>query len=295
MDEDGYYFEDFNEDPDDGGERFQASFKSSDFIPLDDLVYAPLHALAKSGQQLRAYVVDAIREMGTVRQNGQEETIELNNINIAYDQVRPEGDEGYSVDNLQMQVPLLSIVPITSLNIERARIDFCTEVRAEKEAGNECAITARICAPQPRESDHLPRVSYQLKISSLPATEGIMRIVDMMNGSHIAKKMDTTPIAADGDLGDEEHKNNWQDITKLKGRIKKMQHLYQKIGDMITEQERLCEISREIYPDAAGDFNKDRYLAIQAQIASQIMECREQIMDREIEYGLETETNERSE
>ena len=93
-------------------------YKDSDFILLDDLVYAPLHALAKSNQQLRAQIVDAIKSMGVICQNGQEETIRLHNINIAYDQVRPEGEEGYSVDNMQMQVPLLSIIPLTNLNVE---------------------------------------------------------------------------------------------------------------------------------------------------------------------------------
>lgn len=293
MDEDKYYYEDFNEDMDGEGDGFGAGFQDNDFIPLDDLVYAPLHALAKSSQQLRAYVVDAIKGMGIPRQNGQEETIQLNNINIAYDQVWQEGDEGYRVDNMQVQVPLLSIVPISSLNIEKARIDFCTEVRVEKGAENGCAIEARICAPQSRESDNLPKVSYQLKISSLPATEGIMRLADVLNGSHIVKKTDATPVATDGNLGDGEQKSVWQDVAKLKGKIKKLQRLYQKIEDMIAEQERLCEISRETYPDAAGDFNKDRYLAAQAQIAAQIMECREQIMDKEIEYGLERE-NEQS-
>lgn len=106
MDEGEVYREDERVDGD--------SYKDSDFIPLDDLVYAPLHALAKSNQQLRAQVVEAIKSMGTVRQSGQEEVVRLNNINIAYDQVRPEGDDGYSVENLQIQVPLLSIVPITN-------------------------------------------------------------------------------------------------------------------------------------------------------------------------------------
>lgn len=289
MDEDKYYYEDSIEEPEDEGEEFRTNIRDNEFIPLDDLIYAPLHALAKSSQQLRAYVVDAIKGMGALRQNGQEETVQLNNINIAYDQVRQEGDEGYRVDNLQMQVPLLSIVPITCLNIEKARIDFCTEVRAEQEAGNDCAITARICAPRSRESDNLPRVSYQMEISSLPATEGIMRLSDMFNGSHIVKKTDATPVAIDGNLGDDEHKSTWQDISKMKDKIKKLQRLYQKIEDMIAEQERFCEISRKAYPDAAGDFNKERYLAAQAQIAAQIMEYREQIMDREIEFELDRE------
>lgn len=264
-----------------------AGFKESDFIPLDDLVYAPLHALAKSNQQLRAQVVDAIKSMGTLRQNGAEETVRLSNINIAYEQVRPEGDEGYSVDNLQMQVPLLSIVPITNLNVEKAEIDFSTEVKAEKGEEGKCAITARICSPEQRESDFLPRVSYKMKISSIPATEGILRLTDLLSSNQIAKKTDTTPVAVDGNLGSEEQKNTWQEVTKLKAKIKKLKQLYQKISDMIAEQERMQQISMDAFEEVTWEFDKDKYLMAQSNIANRIMKYQEKIMNREIEFGLE--------
>lgn len=265
----------------------QEGYKDSDFIPLDDLVYAPLHALAKSNQQLRAQVVDAIKSMGTLRQNGQEETVRLNNMNIAYEQVRPEGDEGYSVDNLQMQVPLLSIVPITNLNVEKAEIDFSTEVMAEKGEEGNCRIMARICSPEQRESDFLPRVNYRMRISSLPATEGIMRLTDLFSSNQIAKKTDTTPVAVDGNLGTVEQKDTWQQVSKMKAKIKKLKQLYQKISDMITEQERMQQISYDAYEEVTREFDKDKYLMAQSNIANRIMEYQEKIMNKEIEAGLD--------
>ena len=279
MDEEEYYYD---EDEVEGD-----SYQDSDFIPLDDLVYAPLHALAKSNQQLRAQVVDAIKSMGTLKQNGQEEIIRLNNINIAYDQVRPEGEEGYSVDNLQMQVPLLSIVPITNLNVEKAEIDFSTEVRAEKKDEGECTITARICSPEQRESDFLPRVSYKLQITSLPATEGILRLTDTLSSNQIAKKTDTTPVAVDGNLGSSDQKNTWMEVSKMKAKIKKLKQLYQKIEDMVVEQERMQQISRDTFEENTREFDKDKYMMAQSHIANRIMEYQEKIMNKEIEFGLE--------
>lgn len=281
MDEEEYYYDEDNYQAED------SSYQESEFIPLDDLVYAPLHALAKSNQQLRAQVVDAIKSMGTLRQNGQEEIVRLNNINIAYEQVRPEGEEGYSVDNLQMQVPLLSIVPLTNLNVEKAEIDFSTEVRAEKKDEGECAITARICSPEQRESDFLPRVSYKLQITSLPATEGIMRLTDTLSSNQIAKKTDTTPVAVDGNLGSTDQKNTWQEVSKMKAKIKKLKQLYQKISDMIAEQERVQQISRDAYEEVTREFDRDKYLMAQSNIANRIMEYQEKIMNKEIEFGLE--------
>jgi predicted transcriptional regulator len=250
------------------------------------LVYAPLHALALSNQQLRAQVVDAIRSMGTVKKNGGEEAVSLNNINIAYEQVRPEGEEGYTVDNLQMQVPLLSIVPITNLNVENAEIDFSTEVKAEKGEDGKCDITARICSPEQRDSDFLPRVSYKMKINSLPATEAIMRITDQLSSNQIAKRMDSTPVAVDGNLGSDEQKSIMQDVSKLKGKIKKLKQLYQKISDMISEQENMMELSQAGFEEDTREFDKDKYLMAQSNIANRIMDYQEQIMNKEIEYGL---------
>lgn len=288
MDEDAYYAENgfYDEDMTDDGES-EAAFKESDFIPLEDLVYAPLYALAKSNRQLRAQIIEAIQSMGTLQQNGQEQMIQLNNINIAYDQVRPESEEGYSVDKLQMQVPLLSIVPITNLNVERAEIDFSTEVKTVQGQGGECAITARICSPEQRESDFLPRVSYRLKIRSLPATEGIMRLTDMLSSNQIAKKMDTTPVAVDGNLGSEEQKNTRQEISTIRAKMKKLKQLYQKISDMMTEMESIQQMDHGENVDQTRVFDKEKYLMAQADIANRIMEYQERIMDMELELGLE--------
>lgn len=265
-----------------------AQIMDNDFILLDDLVYAPLHALAKSNHQLRAQIIDAIKSMGTSKQNGQEETIHLNNINIAYDQVRAEGEDGYSVDNLQVQVPLLSIVPVANLNVEKAEISFSTEVKAvsDKETG-ETRINARICSPMQRDSDFLPKVSYKLQISTLPATEGIMRLIDALSTNQVAKKLDATPVAVNGDLGSDTQKSVVQETKKLKAKISKLRQLHQKISDMMAEQERLHQISRDAFEEDTYEFDKDKYSMAQSNIINRIMEYQEKIMNMEIRYGLE--------
>lgn len=260
----------------------------SDFISLDALVYAPLHALAESNRQLRAQIVEAIKSMGTQRYNGNEETTHLDNINIAYDQIRQEGEDGYSVDNLQVQVPLLSIVPVTSLNVDKAEINFSTEVKAElDEDTKKPQITARICAPSQRESDFLPKVSYKLSVTSLPATEGIMRLSDTLSSNQVAKRIDNTPIVLNGDLGNEEQKAIMQETKQLRAKVSKLELLHRKIAAMIEEQERLHQISNDSFAEDTHEFDKEKYLMAQSSIVNRIMECKEQIIDREILYGLD--------
>lgn len=270
------------------GEAKNGAIMDSDFIPIDDLVYAPLHALAKSNHQLRSEIVEAIRSMGTSKQIGQEEVIHLNNINIAYDQIRPEGEEGYSVDNLQVQVPLLSIVPVTNLGVEKAEIGFSTEIKAvNNEKTGETTINARICSPSQRDSDFLPKVSYKLQISSIPATEGILRLTDALSANQVAKKTDTTPVAIGGDLGSEEQKNTLQKVKQLKAKINRLKQLHQKISDMIAEQERLHQMSKDAFEEDTYEFDKDKYLMAQSNIVNRIMEYEEDIMNMEITYGLD--------
>lgn len=269
-------------------EKSGGGIMDNDFIPLDDLVYAPLHALAQSGHRLRAQIVDAIKSMGTSKQNGQEETIHLNNINIAYDQLRPEAEEGYSVDSLQVQVPLLSIVPISNLNVEKAEIDFSTEIKAvNNEETGETKINARICAPSQRDSDFLPKVSYKLQVAAIPATEGILRLTDSLSSSQVAKKLDTKPVAVSGDLGSEEQKGVLLETKKMKAKISRLKQLHQRISDMIAEQERLHQISKDAFVEDTYEFDKDKYLMAQSNIVNRIMEYQEKIMNMEIKYGLE--------
>ena len=264
------------------------SIMDSDFIPLDDLVYAPLYAIAKSNQQLRADILQSIRAMGTSKQNGQEEVIHMNNINIAYDQIRPEGDDGYSVDNLQVQVPLLSMVPVTNLGVDKAEINFSTEVKAvDNPNTGERKINARICSPSQRESDFLPKISYKLQVSSIPATEGILRLTDALSSSQVATKIGSTPIAISGDFGTDEQKNIIQKIKVLKAKIGKLNQLHQKISEMIDEQERLHQLSKDSFEEDTYEFDRDKYKMAQSNIINRIMEYKEEIMNMEISYGLD--------
>ena len=259
----------------------------SDFIPLEDLVYAPLYALAKSNQQLKSTIIESIKSMGKAEHTNKEEIIHLDHMNIAYDQVKQD-EEGYSVDNLQLEVPLLSIIPMNQLNVDKAEIDFSTEVKAVVDKENQkTQIQARICSPSQRESDFLPKVSYKLQVQSLPATEGILRLIDSLSSSQVAKKLNTRPVAVTGDWGSEEQKKVLHETKKLKAKMNRLKQLYQKINDMIAEQEKLSQISTDCFVEDTYEFDKDKYLMAQSNIVNRIMEYQEKVMNLEIKFGLD--------
>lgn len=265
-----------------------AEYQDSNFIRLEDLVYAPLHALVKSNQQLRSEVLETVRSMATVRQQGQEEIIQLNHMNIAYDQIRNEEEDNSRVDKLQMQLPLLSLVPLTSLSIEKADISFSAEVCVDGEQ-EENVVKARICSPEQRESDFLPKVNYHLQVGAVPAAEGIMRLTDLLRANQVVQQTDTMPMGVQGKPGTAEQKQIWKEIDCLKAKVKKLKLLFQKVQRMLEEQERMHQISKDGFMENVYDYDRDKYAMVKTNIMNRIMKYQTRIMDLEIAYGLDHE------
>lgn len=259
--------------------------KNSDFIPLNDLVYAPLNALAKSNENLHTSIIEAIKKMGNIEKVNNEEVINLKSINVAYEQVREESDGDYNVEKLQMKLPLISILPLTSLNVQKAEIDFSTEIKIDKEDKDNFEIFARVCSPVQREFDFLPRVTYKMKINSLPTSEGFMRLIDLLDVNQIIKKVDTTPISTDGSFLKDSDKNIYNEISILKRKVQKLQKLYNKITDMIKEQENM----EQILNDDNSKFDKDKYLNIQSDIINKIKKYKELIIEKELIIDFDNE------
>lgn len=263
------------------------SYLNDEFLPLDELVYAPVRALVNSNRQLQSQIVELLKSTGTIRQDGSEEIIQLDSLNIAYEQVRPEAEDEYSVDNLQLKLPLLSVIPLSNLKIDEAEIDFYVEVRAENDRDGDDVLSARICSPEQRDSDFFPRVHYQLKFASIPAAEGLLRLTDTLGSNPVAKQTDTTPINITGSPGSEEQKTVRMKCLALRHKIQRLKQLYKKVSDMMTEQERMHQISKSAFEDHVYDYDEDKYRMVQGNIANRIMKYQTEIMDLEITYGLE--------
>lgn len=263
-----------------------AEYQDNNFIRLEELVYAPIHALVTSNQQLREEALETVRSMATVRQQGQEEIIQLNHMNIAYDQIRNAEEDNCRVDKLQMQLPLLSLVPLGGLSIEKAEISFAAEVCVDGEQ-EENVIKARICSPEQRESDFLPKVNYHLQVASVPAAEGIMRLTDLLSANQVVQQTDTMPMGVQGKPGTAEQKQIWKEIDCLKAKVKKLKQLFQKVQRMLEEQEKMYQISKDGFMENVYDYDRDKYAMVKTNIMNRIMKYQARIMDLEIAYGLD--------
>lgn len=252
----------------------------STFMPLNELVYATIQALEDSNLRLNNHAINVIKSFGKEKIENKKDIIELENIRIAFDQIHSDNDDGYCVDNMQLDIPLLSLVSISNMSVKSAEISFSTELCVETNSYGKKSINARVTAPEQRDSDFLPRANYTIRIASTPATEGLMRLSDILNSNQIAKKTDSTPVSMSGELVDAEQKENWKKLNTLKTNVKRLKRLYEKITELIADQKRVTADDTELNTASFEETRKD--------IIKKIIELEGQIADLESKSCIES-------
>ena len=246
---------------------------NSEFMPLNELVYAAIQALEDSNLRLNKHAIKVIKSLGKEKVENKKNIIELENMHIAFKQIHSDNDDGYCVDNMQLNIPLLSLISITNMFIKNAEISFSTELCVETSADGKKSIYARVAAPEQRDSDFLPRTTYTVRIASTPATEGLMRLSDILNSNQIAKKTDSTPVSMSGELVDARQKENWKKLNVLKTNVKRFKRLYEKITELIADQKKIAGDNTE--------FNATAFEENRKNIIKKIIELEGQIVELE--------------
>lgn len=250
---------------------------TSQFFPLDELVYAPLKAVALSNLNLGTSFIDNIKSLGTVKHIGNEEVLFLKKLNIEYDKLHPSENNDTYIEKVEMQVPLLSLIQIPNLNIKNAEVDFQAEVAVVEDKGNKKGIVARICSPQTRKTDELPKIEYKIKLKSAGVTEGYMRIVDALDSSPVSKKINASPLTSSRNVP-EALQASFDQKRKLQKQLDILYGLYNDISEFIKENES----ANESFFINDREFSKQKYEDMKQDILSKILKIKEAMLENKI-------------
>ena len=260
----------------------KSTYKDNEFMDLKDLVYAPLEALADSNMRLQHTALQTISSMGTVKTDGDETVVHLNNTNLAYEHIKSGQDDEYSVENIQLQVPTLSLVPLNNLNVKKAEIGFTTEVRVAEDNEHTFHAYGKICSPEPRDTDFLPKVSYNMKVESLPATEGLLRILDMLDTSHVAKQLENKVVSSNGEVHAEEVQQLRQKKAEIRDRIRALNRLHKTISKRISQVQNMSNsVETEMPGEIAEKLNSLR--EIKTEIVQELMKLELDLTQADIQ------------
>ena len=250
---------------------------TSQFFPLDELVYAPLKSVALSNMGLSTSFIDNIKSLGTVKHIGNEEVLFLKKLNIEYDKLHPSENNDTYIEKVEMQVPLLSLIQIPSLNIKNAEIGFHAEVAVSEYQKSQKSIVARICSPQTRKTDELPKIEYKIKLKSAGVTEGYMRITDALDTNPVSKKLGASPLTSTQTVP-ETLQASFDQKRNLQKQADILHGLYNDISEFIKEN----EAANNSFFIEDKEFNKQKYENMKQDILAKILKIKEAMLENKI-------------
>jgi len=171
-------------------------------LPIEDLIVAPLEGMAKGQAKLNDVTWRYINEVAFVKDKDGNATARA--LDVQMNRVMTDGDTGeQSVQTLYSKVPMLPLVPLPSLAITSADINFTMEVSTsnmdKSSTDTESSIEASASGgwwgmkfsakmsgkvathkENTRSTDNSAKYSVAVHAEQLPATEGMLKLSDYL-------------------------------------------------------------------------------------------------------------------
>ena len=172
-------------------------------LPIEDLIVAPLTGMAKGQAKLNDVTWKYISEVAFVK-NEKTKKIEARKLDVEMQRVMTDQATGeQSVQKLQSSVPMLPLVPLPSLAITKADINFTMEVKqstsetasTDTEASVEASATGGFWGMKysvkvagkvathkenTRSTDNSAKYEVAVHAEQLPPTEGMLKLFDYL-------------------------------------------------------------------------------------------------------------------
>ncbi|MDR0307977.1 MAG: DUF2589 domain-containing protein [Chitinispirillales bacterium] len=168
-------------------------------VELKELVYAPLHAVSEANMRLSSNIVDFLASTGDMNADSAgNPTVHLHTIQMQYQQLRNDADDNTVAERIGLEIPLLSIYPLSSLKVSKTKVAFDVEVKNFVTVGDSVKIFTQVCSKKQRESANQARFSFEVELESVPISEGLARFVDTLNAQAVPKRLSARPLDESG-------------------------------------------------------------------------------------------------
>ena len=112
-------------------------------LPMESLIGGPLQAAATAQGTLANITSDFINNVGLESKNGK---LQARTVDFKYQKPIKQADGSWGVQDMDLQVPLLSIVKAPNLQVKEVNIDFNMEVKASSASSNTNSQNASVDA-----------------------------------------------------------------------------------------------------------------------------------------------------
>ena len=168
------------------------------FLPIDDLVFAPVNAIKEADIQLSNGILKQIATFSEREDKAEEiPVMKLKNIKFLYDRAKSD-EEGEKIETMGLTVPTASIVPLSALQIYHSAVKFHIELKTSGGEDGSFSLLGKPAAEKRRKTDFLPKMSFHIKTECAPLPEGVARLIDVLDINQIPSVEEKTYVDTEG-------------------------------------------------------------------------------------------------
>lgn len=175
-------------------------------LPIEDLIVSPIVGMAKGQAKLNEVTWKYISEVAfvTVKDKDGKDVVTARSLDVQMNRVMTNGETGeQSLETLYSKVPMLPLVPLPSLAITSADIEFTMEVKTSEVDKSSTDTSGSFSATvsggfwgmkysasmsgsvathkeNTRSTDNSAKYNVKVHAEQLPATEGMLKLSDYL-------------------------------------------------------------------------------------------------------------------
>jgi hypothetical protein len=224
-------------------EAMRSRKRQDNSVELKELVYAPLGAVADANIRLSSSIVDFLANTGDVNTDSTGSAmVRLRTIQMMYEQLRSDSMDNTVAESIGLEIPLLSIFPLSALKVSKTKVSFGAEIINMKETKDGLSVFTQISPNNNRAGANNPRISYEVEMDSAPISEGLARFIDTLNTQAIPKRLHSKPVDSSGKKLTGRELEEYQRLIALKERETNLNAKADDLRESIRIQNNALEI-----------------------------------------------------
>ncbi|MDR2446510.1 MAG: DUF2589 domain-containing protein [Treponema sp.] len=259
-------------------------------VNLQQLVYGSLAPIIEANTRMSQSMVDTIMKFSDDMGHDDDgyPVVQLKTLQLVYDQIRHDDLDMLYSEKIGLEIPLLSVIPLSGLKVSKSKVQFSTEVQEVEYNHGQVDIYTKVTAADSERSGQTSRIDFEIEIESDPVVEGLARFLDQLGQNFIPTVHEKSPIDSDGNKLDDEDQQN-HEIRK---------DLYRKELRLARLLSQLTGIQRQDEDKSGDDFSVYESLEpYKNELNKKLVEVRKKILKHDIvcELSQDEESEKREE
>jgi hypothetical protein len=208
-------------------------------VNLRQLIYASLEPIAEANAKMSQNMIDTIMKLSDDKGHDSDgyPVVQLKTLQLVYDQMRHDDLDMLCTEKIGLEVPLLSIIPLSNMRVSKGKVQFSTDVQEIEMHGDQVDIYTKVAALESERSGLCSRIDFEIEFESDPVAEGLSRVIDRLSQNFIPTVHENYPIDSDGNPLSCDEREIFEGRKKRVHQVKRLQQILSRLN----ESQRLNE------------------------------------------------------